>query len=98
VYPFCFGTIYGHDRLPCVDPLEDAAIDIVDMGVSLLEQSFRNTLAAVPHRTIDCHWCVCIDSDQAGKIKIVVAHPSRSCNMTHLKFSVRTGIEYTILP
>ncbi len=98
MYPFCFDTVYGYDRVPCVDPLEDAAVDIDDMGVSLLEQSFRNTLAAVPHRTIDCYWCVSINSDQPGQINIVVAHPGGSGNMDHCKFSVCSGIQYTILP
>lgn len=73
-------------------------IDIDGMGVSLPEQSFGNTFTAVPHRAIDRHWCVCSDSSQSGWIKIVVAHPGGSCNMAHFKFSVCSGIEYTVLP
>jgi hypothetical protein len=59
---FRLGLIPGHDRMSGVGSLEDAAMDISDMDVSLPEQSFSNTVTTILHRAVDRHRCLLLYS------------------------------------
>jgi hypothetical protein len=45
----CFTDAVGHNRVFCVDPFENASVDINHVGISLSLQLFCNPFTPIPH-------------------------------------------------